>query len=46
MPATMELIPQTEDKKGNKTIITYLTAEFNIKLDENIFSMKNLRAKR
>jgi outer membrane lipoprotein-sorting protein len=46
MPATMELLPQTEAKKDNRTIIRYLSAEFDIKLDDKIFSVVNLRAKR
>ena len=41
IPSVMELIPTK--KKGKKTIIRYLEARFDIKLDKNIFSLRNLR---
>ena len=43
IPATMELIPQ--NKEGQKTVIRYLALEFNKKLDEEIFSLRNLQAR-
>lgn len=43
MPAVMELIPT--NKKGRKTILRYLEAEFDIKLDNNIFTLRNLRTR-
>ncbi len=42
IPATMEMIPTT--KEGHKTIIRYLKLEFDKKVDEEIFSLRNLRA--
>jgi outer membrane lipoprotein-sorting protein len=42
IPATMEMIPT--NKEGHKTIIRYLKLEFDKKLDEDIFSLRNLRA--
>jgi len=42
IPSVMELIPA--HKPGNKTIIRYLDAQFDIKLSEDIFSLRNLRA--
>lgn len=42
LPSTMELIPQT--KKGYKTIIRYLKLQFNLKIEEGVFSLRNLRA--
>ncbi len=42
IPATMEMIPTT--KEGHKTVIRYLKLEFNRKVDEKIFSLRNLRS--
>jgi len=42
LPATMEMIPTT--KEGHKTIIRYLEVEFDRDIDENIFSLRHLRA--
>ncbi|MFO7735820.1 MAG: outer membrane lipoprotein-sorting protein [bacterium] len=44
IPAVMEIIPL--NKKGHSTKITYIKADFDIKLDSNIFSLRNLRKKR
>ncbi len=41
LPSVMELIPA--DKPGQKTIIEYLSLDFNVKIDENFFSLQNLR---
>jgi hypothetical protein len=38
----MEMIPQNEE--GHKTIIRYLEAEFDIPLEEDIFTLRNLRS--
>lgn len=43
IPATMELIPQ--NKEGHKTVIRYLALEFDKKLDESVFSLRNLQAR-
>lgn len=42
IPAAMEMIPQ--NKEGNKTVIRYNKLDFDIKIDENVFSLRNLRA--
>lgn len=44
IPSVMELIPQ--NKESHKTIIKYLDAEFNANIDDDIFSLQNLRRKR
>ena len=43
LPSVMELIPQ--DKDGQKTVLRYLSAEFNIRLPKEIFSLRNLRSR-
>lgn len=42
IPSVMELIPR--QKQGQKTIIRYLEAQFDIALSQDIFSLRNLRA--
>jgi hypothetical protein len=42
LPSAMELIPQ--NKKGYKTIIRYIKLQFNLKIEDGIFSLRNLRA--
>jgi len=42
IPAVMEVIP--EHKEGHKTVIRYLRAEFDIPLNEDTFTLRNLRA--
>ena len=42
IPATMEMIPQT--REGHKTVIRYLKLEFDQKVGDEIFSLRNLRA--
>jgi outer membrane lipoprotein-sorting protein len=44
IPATMELIPQ--NKEGQKTVIRYLALEFDKKIDKEIFSLRNLQARK
>ncbi len=41
IPSVMELIPTK--KKGKKTVIKYLEAKFDIRIDKKVFSLKNLR---
>jgi outer membrane lipoprotein-sorting protein len=43
IPSVMELISST--KEGNKTIVRYLEANFDIKIDQEIFTLRNLRTK-
>ncbi|MCK4766410.1 MAG: outer membrane lipoprotein-sorting protein [Candidatus Aminicenantes bacterium] len=43
IPAVMELIPT--NKKGSRTIVRYLDAKFNIKIDKGIFTLRNLRSR-
>jgi outer membrane lipoprotein-sorting protein len=42
IPATMEMIPQ--NKEGHKTVIRYLEIEFDRKIGDEVFSLRNLRA--
>lgn len=44
IPSVMEIIPLS--KKGNSTKITYLSGKFNIKLDADTFSLRNLQKMR
>ncbi len=44
IPATLTLLPLK--KKGNKTVIRYLSASFNKPLHERIFTRKNLQKRR
>jgi outer membrane lipoprotein-sorting protein len=43
IPSVMEVIPQ--DKKDQKTVLRYLKAEFNIPIEESVFSLRNLHSK-
>jgi len=42
IPATMEMVPLT--KEGQKTVIRYKEIEFDIEVDKEIFSLRNLRS--
>ncbi|MFZ5981038.1 MAG: outer membrane lipoprotein-sorting protein, partial [Candidatus Zixiibacteriota bacterium] len=42
IPAVMAMEPQ--DKEGHRTEIRYTRIDFNIKVDEEIFSLRNLRS--
>jgi outer membrane lipoprotein-sorting protein len=44
IPSAMEIIPQ--DKKGQKTVLRYLNAEFNVSHIDDIFSLRNLHSNR
>jgi outer membrane lipoprotein-sorting protein len=44
IPTVMELVPM--NKPGNKTVITYVEAEFDQALDEATFTLRNLQKKR
>jgi outer membrane lipoprotein-sorting protein len=41
IPSVLELVPTT--KQGNKTVLRYLEAKFDIPMDEEIFTLRNLR---
>ncbi|MBN2408319.1 MAG: outer membrane lipoprotein-sorting protein [Candidatus Aminicenantes bacterium] len=41
IPSVMELIPQ--NKEGQKTVLRYLEARFDIELDPDVFTLRNLR---
>ena len=43
IPTVLEMVPQT--KEGHKTVIRYLSAEFNLKLDDDVFTLRNLRSR-
>ncbi|MBN1797283.1 MAG: outer membrane lipoprotein-sorting protein [Spirochaetales bacterium] len=42
IPSVMELIPK--QKQGQKTIIRYLEAQFDIALSQDLFTLRNLRS--
>ena len=42
IPTVMELIPTK--KKGKKTVIKYIKAQFDKRINKNIFSLRNLRS--
>jgi len=43
VPSVMELVPTT--KKGNRTVVRYLKAQFNVKISDGIFTLRNLRSR-
>jgi outer membrane lipoprotein-sorting protein len=43
IPSVMEVIPQ--DKEGQKTVLRYLSAEFDVGRMDDIFSLRNLHSK-
>ena len=44
IPSTMELIP--ENKEGHRTTVRYVEVEFDTPIDDDIFSLRNLRKRR
>jgi len=42
LPAEMEMVPQT--KEGHKTVVRYLQLDFDAKVDDHVFSLRNLRS--
>ena len=44
IPAVMEMEPQSENKKGQKTIIRYNEAKFDLPVPDDVFSLRNLRS--
>lgn len=43
IPAVMELVPT--HKEGNKTVVRYLEADFDISVGKDIFTLRNLRSR-
>ena len=43
IPTVMELIPQ--NKEGHRTVIEYIDVEFDVDIDPEIFSLRNLKRK-
>jgi len=43
LPTVIEMVPQT--KQGHRTVVRYLKAEFNIELDDDTFTLRNLRSR-
>jgi outer membrane lipoprotein-sorting protein len=43
LPTVIEMVPQT--KEGHRTVVRYLRAEFNIELDDDTFTLRNLRSR-
>ena len=41
IPSVLEMVPQ--NKEGNKTLIRYLDIEFDKKIKDDVFSLRNLR---
>jgi len=41
LPAILEVQPA--DEPGNKTIVEYLTLEFEVPIDESFFSVQNMK---
>ena len=44
VPSVMEIVPQ--NKEGHKTVVRYLELEFNIDVDDDVFSLRNLRTQK
>ena len=42
MPSVMEMVPQ--NKEGHKTLIRYAALEFDIDIDQDLFSLRHLRS--
>ena len=42
IPAVTEMVPQ--NKEGHRTVIRYKEIEFDLKIDEDVFSLRNLRS--
>ena len=43
IPSEVEIVPQ--HKEGHRTVVRYLKAEFNIALDDDVFTLRNLRSR-
>lgn len=43
-PSVMEMLPQNKD--GHKTVVRFLNATFDSKIDDKIFTRRNLQKRR
>lgn len=46
LPTVMEMIPHSESKKGNKTVVRYVDIKFDAAVDDDVFTLRNLRTVR
>lgn len=46
IPTVMEIIPLTEEKKGNITTMIYQDMKFNVKVNDSVFTRRNLQKRR
>ncbi|MBD3180064.1 MAG: outer membrane lipoprotein-sorting protein [Candidatus Latescibacteria bacterium] len=46
IPTRMTMVPLSEEKKGHRTTVEYLDIEFEVELDDDLFSLRNLRKRR
>jgi len=46
IPTEMTMIPLSEEKKGHRTTVEYLEIDFDVELEKEIFSLRNLRKRR
>lgn len=46
IPTEMTMIPLSEEKEGHRTTVEYLEIDFDVKLSEDIFTLRNLRKRR
>jgi hypothetical protein len=44
LPTVMEMFPEGEDKKGNKTVMTYTDIEFDVPIGGDVFTLRTLRS--
>jgi outer membrane lipoprotein-sorting protein len=45
LPATMTMTPLSEEKKGHRTTLRYKEIEFNVDIENDIFTLRNLRSR-
>jgi outer membrane lipoprotein-sorting protein len=46
IPTRMTMVPLSEEKKGHRTTVEYLDIDFEAELDDDLFSLRNLRKRR
>jgi outer membrane lipoprotein-sorting protein len=44
LPSTMEMIPA--NKEGHRTLVRYVTADFDVDVPDDVFTLRNLRSSR